>query len=183
MDGSQGIASHRFSAEDMMTLDRRSLLVSGGALVGGALASGADAQIPAGIDGSKSAALFLKDDDGLAPASVDRLPLEWHQGRAKALQAHLVGERVRGSLALRPDEHHLFHGALLHDDRAALLGLPARRQARDDLVQPGPRPRPREDLVGDGVRLLLRLPARRGRVSRTRARSSRARRSTSSSGC
>lgn len=75
-----------------MTLNRRSLLVSGGAALGGALAAGAAAQTarPAsGVDGSRSAPLFLKDEDGLAPAKADRLPLEWHQGRAKALQAHL----------------------------------------------------------------------------------------------
>ena len=93
-----------------MTLDRRSLLVSGGALVGGALASRADAQIPAGIDGSKSAALFLKDDDGLAPASYDRLPLEWHQARARALQAHLV--------------ENGFAGVWLSEPRSVLPGLP-----------------------------------------------------------
>ena len=80
-----------------MTLNRRSLLVSGGAPRRAARWLPArTARSPAGIDGSKSAALFLKDDDGLAPASYDRLPLEWHQGRARALQAHLVGERVRG---------------------------------------------------------------------------------------
>jgi hypothetical protein len=47
-----------------MKSNRRSLLVSGGAALGGAVlampASGQTA--PAGIDGSKSAALFLKDD-------------------------------------------------------------------------------------------------------------------------
>lgn len=62
-----------------MTLNRRSLLVTGGAALGGALASaaGARGQTPAaGVDGSKSAALFVKDDDGLAPATFDRLPLE-----------------------------------------------------------------------------------------------------------
>ena len=80
-----------------MTLNRRSLLVSGGAVLGGAWASGAGAQTAPGIDGSKSAALFLKEDDGLAPATVDRLPLEWHQGRTKALQAHLVENGFAGA--------------------------------------------------------------------------------------
>ena len=82
-----------------MTLNRRSLLVSGGAAaLGGALASPATlgAQAGGGVDGSKSAALFLKEDDGLAPATFDRLPLEWHQARAKALQAHLAENGFAG---------------------------------------------------------------------------------------
>ncbi len=76
-----------------MTLDRRSLLVSGGA------AAGRGAGVGRGRPGSDRRRrsrrlevrrpLFLKDDDGLAPATFDRLPLEWHQARAKALQAHL----------------------------------------------------------------------------------------------
>ncbi len=79
-----------------MTLDRRSLLVSGGAALGLGVAAGAAPQTAAsGVDGSKSAALFLKDDDGLAPATFDRLPLEWHQARAKALQALPDRERFR----------------------------------------------------------------------------------------
>src|ERR1700732_3542349 len=81
----------------MMTLNRRSLLVSGGAALGGALASGAAAQTAtSAIDGSKSGGLFLKEDDGLAPATLDRLPLEWHQARAKALQAHLNEDGFAG---------------------------------------------------------------------------------------
>ena len=79
-----------------MTIDRRSLIVSGGAALGATVAARAQTA-PAGIDGSKSAALFLKDDDGLAPASFDRLPLEWHQARAKALQAHLVENGFAGA--------------------------------------------------------------------------------------
>jgi len=79
-----------------MTIDRRTLLVTAG---GAALASGmAAAASPApGVDASKSVALFLSEDEGLAPATVDRLPLEWHQGRAKALQAHLTENGFAGA--------------------------------------------------------------------------------------
>ena len=113
-----------------MTLDRRSLLVSGGALVGGALASRADAQIPAGIDGSKSAALFLKDDDGLAPASYDRLPLEWHQARAKALQAHLVENGFAGVWLSDPMNMIYFTGLFFTTtERPFSVFLPADRLA------------------------------------------------------
>ncbi|HEX4439412.1 MAG TPA: M24 family metallopeptidase [Thermoanaerobaculia bacterium] len=75
-----------------MTLDRRSFLATGGLVTAGGAALGTPALAApqAGVDGSRSAALFLKDDDGLAPATLDRLPLEWHQARAKALQAHLA---------------------------------------------------------------------------------------------
>src|SRR4029450_271610 len=93
-----------------MTLDRRSLLVSGGAVVGGALASRVDGQIPAGIDGSKSAALFLKDDDGLAPSRLDRLPLEWHQARARALQAYMVENGFAGAWLSDPMNMIYFTG-------------------------------------------------------------------------
>src|SRR5262245_11264913 len=71
------IASLRISG-GVMTLNRRDLLVSGPAALGGVALSGpalASQAAPAGIDGSKSAALFLKDDNGLAPASFDRPPL------------------------------------------------------------------------------------------------------------
>ena len=50
------------------------------------------------VDGSKSAALFLKEDDGLAPATFDRLPLEWHKGRVKLLQDYLQEQGYAGSL-------------------------------------------------------------------------------------
>jgi len=77
-----------------MTLNRRSLIVSGGAAL--ASAKLVQGQSAGGVDGSKSAALFLKEDDGLAPAAFDRLSLEWHQARAKALQAHLTENGFAG---------------------------------------------------------------------------------------
>ncbi len=75
-----------------MTLNRRSLLVSGGAALGGALASGAAAQTagPAsGIDGSRSAALFLKDDDGSLRRRPTACPSSGTRGERRPSQAHL----------------------------------------------------------------------------------------------
>src|SRR5262245_1101131 len=121
----------------MMTLNRRDLLVSGGALVGGgvgvagALTSSAPVQtIPSGIDGSKSAELFLKDDDGLAPASFDRLPLEWHQARARALQAHLVENGFAGVWLQDPMNIIYFTGLYFTTtERPFSVFLPADRLA------------------------------------------------------
>src|SRR5215470_4504161 len=115
----------------MMTLDRRSLLVTGGAALGGALASGAAAQTaPKGVDGSKSAALFLKDDDGLAPATFDRLPLEWHQARAKALQAHLNENGFAGVWLSDPMNIIYFTGLFFTTtERPFSVFLPADRLA------------------------------------------------------
>jgi Xaa-Pro dipeptidase len=81
-----------------MTLDRRSFLTATGVAALTSLAADAKGQsTPSGATGSRSAALFLEEDDGLAPAAFDRLPLEWHQGRVKALQAHLREEGFAGA--------------------------------------------------------------------------------------
>ena len=140
---------------------RRFLATSGAAAVGSLAARSARTAAPA----RASAALFLTEDDGLKPATYDRLPLEWHQARAEAPAGAARGGRLRGNPALRPDEHHLFHRALLHDDGAAVLGLSAGRPAGDDLVPSGPRPRLWSRAGGRPSRSLLRLPARRRRVS------------------
>ncbi len=72
-------------------MNRRSFL---GAAGGTAIATGLGATAAAAAaprrepDGSVSSQLFLKPD-GLAPAQFDRLPLEWHKGRVKALQGKL----------------------------------------------------------------------------------------------
>ena len=81
-----------------MTLDRRRFLAASGAAAAGALsiAMPADAAPAAG----RSASLFLTEDDGLKPATVDRLPLAWHQGRLEKLQAKLR-ERDYAGLLLR----------------------------------------------------------------------------------
>ena len=81
-----------------MTISRRSLLATTGAAAAGSLLATRTAAAQAGVDGSKSAALYLKEDDGLAPATVDRLPLEWHKGRLKLLQDHLQDQGYAGVL-------------------------------------------------------------------------------------
>lgn len=67
---------------------RRFLATSGSALLS-SLAARRAAANPA-APASKSAALFLSEDDGLKPATYDRLPLEWHQARWKLLQGKLA---------------------------------------------------------------------------------------------
>ena len=82
-----------------MTISRRSLLATTGAAAAGSLlAAGPARGAQSGVDGSKSSALFLKEDDGLAPATFDRLPLEWHKGRLKLLQDHLQDQGYAGVL-------------------------------------------------------------------------------------
>jgi len=117
-----------------MTLDRRSFLVSGGLVsAGGAAAAGSPlaASRPApDVDGSRSAALFLKDDDGLAPATVDRLPLEWHQARAKALQAYLGENGFAGVWLADPMNIIYFTGLFFTTtERPFSVFLPADRLA------------------------------------------------------
>jgi Xaa-Pro aminopeptidase len=83
-----------------MTWNRRRWLATSGAAAVGSLAavrSAAASSAPAGRD-SRSAALFLKEDDGLKPATYDRLPLEWSQGRLKVLQAKLQEDGYAGIL-------------------------------------------------------------------------------------
>lgn len=113
-----------------MAIDRRSLLaVSGAAAAGSLWAARAAGRAPA-IDGSKSAGLFLKGDDGLAPATLDRLPLEWHQGRVKALQAILQDEGYAGAL-LSDRWNIIYFTGLFHSttERPFAVFLPADRLA------------------------------------------------------
>src|SRR5262245_27843977 len=114
-----------------MTLNRRSLLVSGGAALGGAALASAQT-VPGfpGVDGGKSAALFLKDDDGLAPSKLDRLSLEWHQARAKALQAYLVENGFAGAWLSDPMNIIYFTGLYFTTtERPFSVFLPADRLA------------------------------------------------------
>ena len=114
-----------------MTLDRRSLLVSGGAALGLGVAAGAAPQTAASsVDGSKSATLFLKDDDGLAPATFDRLPLEWHQARARALQGYLTENGFAGAWLSDPMNIIYFTGLFFTTtERPFSVFLPADRLA------------------------------------------------------
>jgi Xaa-Pro dipeptidase len=54
-------------------------------------------QSKSGSTGEKSARLFLPEDD-LKPATVDRMPLEWHKQRAKLLQQKLAEDGRDGIL-------------------------------------------------------------------------------------
>jgi Xaa-Pro dipeptidase len=114
-----------------MTLDRRSFLATSAAALGAAAATASGTQgAAAAVDGSKSAALFLKEDDGLAPARFDRLPLEWHQGRAKALQAHLQEEGFAGAWLSDPMNIVYFTGLFFTTtERPFSVFLPADRLA------------------------------------------------------
>lgn len=77
---------------DSINVDRRAFLGAAGlAAAGAALPPRREP------DGSVSAQLFIPKDD-LAPATVDRLPLEWHKGRVKALQEKLAELGLDGAL-------------------------------------------------------------------------------------
>ena len=83
-----------------MTWNRRRFLsTSGAAAVGLAAASLGETRSAApAAPASRSAALFLTEDDGLKPATYDRLPLEWHQARLKLLQSQLAEDGYAGIL-------------------------------------------------------------------------------------
>src|SRR5438132_29693 len=115
--------------EENMKISRRSLLATTGAAAAGSLlARKAGAQ--AGVDGSKSAALFVKEDDGLAPATVDRLPLEWHKGRVKLLQEYLQDQGYAGAL-LSDRWNIIYFTGLFHSttERPFMVFLPADKMA------------------------------------------------------
>ena len=115
-----------------MTLDRRSFLATGGLVTAGGAALGAPALTApqSGVDGSRSAALYLKEEDGLAPATFDRLPLEWHQARAKALQAHLGENGFAGAWLTDPMNIIYFTGLFFTTtERPFSVFLPADKVA------------------------------------------------------
>ena len=114
-----------------MKISRRSLLATTGAAAAGSLLTarpGLGAQ--AGVDGSKSAALFLTEDDGLAPATFDRLPLEWHKGRVKVLQSYLEDHGYAGVL-LSDRWNIIYFTGLFHSttERPFSVFLPADKVA------------------------------------------------------
>jgi len=116
-----------------MALDRRSFLVTAGAAALGSAAGAAPARAqgaPSGIDGSKSAALFLKEDDGLSPSTADRLTLEWHQARSKTLQAHLNENGFAGAWLSDPMNITYFTGLFFTTtERPFSVFLPADKLA------------------------------------------------------
>ena len=111
-----------------MSLNRRSFLSAAAGAAAGLAAESARAAEPG--PPSKSSPLFLKEDDGLVPATVDRLPLEWHQGRTKALQAWLNEEGYAGIL-LSDRWNIIYFTGLFHTttERPFFVYLPADRLA------------------------------------------------------
>lgn len=114
-----------------MKLSRRSLLATTGvAAAGSLLRAGSARAAQTGVDGSKSAALFLNEDDGLAPAKFDRLSLDWHKGRVKALQEHLQERGLAGAL-LSDRWNLIYFTGLFHSttERPFAVFLPADKTA------------------------------------------------------
>jgi Xaa-Pro dipeptidase len=113
-----------------MTISRRSLIATTGAATAASLLGSGSARAQAGIDGSKSAALFLTDDDGLKPATFDRLPLEWHKGRLKLLQDYLQDQGYAGAL-LSDRWNIIYFTGLFHTstERPFFVFLPADKLA------------------------------------------------------
>ncbi|HUK54148.1 MAG TPA: M24 family metallopeptidase [Candidatus Binatia bacterium] len=79
---------------------REFIATTGGAVAATGVAGSfpaAAAAASAQTAGGKSAALFLKEDD-LKASTLDRLPLEWHQGRARKLRDKLAEDGYEGIL-------------------------------------------------------------------------------------
>jgi Xaa-Pro aminopeptidase len=112
-----------------MTISRRSLIATTGAAAAASLV-GTRSAAAQSVDGSKSAALFLKEDDGLAPATFDRLPLEWHKGRVKLLQGYLQEQGYAGAL-LSDRWNIIYFTGLFHSttERPFWVFLPADKLA------------------------------------------------------
>src|SRR5213593_2677465 len=127
-DASPVGSAHRKGGE--MKISRRSLLATTGAAAAGSLLAPRTAAAQAGVDGSKSAALFLKEDDGLAPATFDRLPLEWHKARVKLLQDYLQDQGYAGAL-LSDRWNIIYFTGLFHSttERPFMVFLPADKLA------------------------------------------------------
>jgi Xaa-Pro aminopeptidase len=113
-----------------MKLTRRSLLATTGAAAAGSLLAPSTAAAQSAVNGSKSAALFLTNDDGLAPATVDRLSLEWHKGRIKLLQDYLQDQGYSGVL-LSDRWNIIYFTGLFHSttERPFQVFLPADKMA------------------------------------------------------
>ncbi len=114
-----------------MTLNRRRWLATSGAAAVGSLAarSGAARALQASPP-SRSAALFLTEDDGLKPATADRMPLEWHQARLKLLQTQLLEDGFAGILLGDPMNIIYFTGLYFTTtERPFRVYLPADRLA------------------------------------------------------
>ncbi len=135
--GSADSIRFRFLTEDDMTISRRSLLVTTGAAAAGSLLATRRAAAQTGVDGSKSAALFLKEDDGLTHHLLHG-PLSFHDGAS----VHGLPSRRQDGRDLVPSGSRPRPGQELvgHRDRV-LLRLPARGGR---FSQPGQGPAGRE---------------------------------------
>ncbi|HVN08991.1 MAG TPA: M24 family metallopeptidase [Patescibacteria group bacterium] len=105
---------------------RREFLVTTGAGVAatGVGAAAAAAELPPGAAApaaGKSASLFLPDD-GFKPATFDRLPLEWHQGRANILRDKLAQAGYEGIL-LRDRWNIIYFTGLWHTTTERLVNV------------------------------------------------------------
>jgi len=112
-----------------MDLDRRRFLAASGAVAASSL-SGTGVLGAPSPSASRSASLFLTEDDGLQPATFDRMPLEWHQGRLKILQERLR-ERSYAGLLLRDRWNIIYFTGLYFTttERPFYVYLPADRLA------------------------------------------------------
>ena len=109
---------------------------------------------------------FERDPDQVEPAPLgyDRLPLEWHQERARALKTRVADRGRRGHPPLQRSERRLLHG-LLPGKRGALHldPLPHGRRRHGLLVFSRHRSGPHPVVVVHGERVLLLLSPRRRR--------------------
>ena len=112
--------------------------------------------------------LLARDPNQIDPAPVgyDRLPLEWHQERARALKSRVGRSWRERHPPLQRPKRRLLHG-LLPGERGAihLDPLPDGRRGHRVLVFARNRSGPHRVLVVHGKRILLLLSPRRGRFS------------------
>jgi Xaa-Pro aminopeptidase len=107
--------------EDSM-ISRREFLVTTGAGVAAAGAASATAEASAMPPANaKSAALFLPEDN-LKPATIDRLPLEWHQRRAQLLRDKLADAGYEGIL-LRDRWNIIYFTGLWHTTTERMINV------------------------------------------------------------
>ena len=103
-------------------ISRREFLVATGAGVAAtsvsSAAAGAATKRAASV---KSAGLFLPEDD-LKPATIDRLPLEWHQRRAQLLREKLAEAGYEGIL-LRDRWNIIYFTGLWHTTTERLVNV------------------------------------------------------------
>ena len=104
-------------------ISRREFLATTGAAVAGTSVARAAISVPAvaAASGEKSAKLFLPEDD-LKPATIDRLPLEWHKQRAEKLRAKLAEDGYEGIL-LRDRWNIIYFTGLWHTTTERLVNV------------------------------------------------------------